>query len=561
MPSTRARSQLFQSNYVKIEDMYITKDGTLGDGSSGDVLETDGSGNLRWVAKTDFTLEDLSDFNAAGDTGQILTLQSDDTFAMEWYSWNDLTDKPTNISTWTNDSGYITDYTVTESDVTAHQAALSITESQISDLQSYLTSVAFTDLTDLNASSATAGQILTAQSDGTFAFDWVDVTLDPDARVQTLDFIDSSDVVQATLSWNDIEGTLDIAYENGVILQVGQEEHFYVKATEAIANGDIVMFAGAQGDHLLIAKADMGNSTFAPEFVIGVATQSFANNEFGYVTSFGKVRGLDTTDYDEGDILYLDPDTAGGWTTTVPSPPDHIIQVAAVTRSHGQHGTIFVRPTHKPDTDEVPEGQTNLYYTDTRVNALFSSLERSLVPATTNLYDIGSASKEWKDLYVKTIASDAFDTDGSNIDIVGSATIGGTTTIGGSILPDADIAYDLGSENFRFRDLYLSGSSIVLGGITLSASTDGKLETINNSNPSDPPIEYLTDTHSKVYMNTYTATANQTSFNATYEDGKVLVFRNGIKIANTELTATNGVSVTLSTACEADDVVEVIGYS
>jgi hypothetical protein len=37
---------------------------------------------------------------------------------------------------------YITDYTVTQSDVTAHQAALSITESQISDLQSYLTSEA-----------------------------------------------------------------------------------------------------------------------------------------------------------------------------------------------------------------------------------------------------------------------------------------------------------------------------------------------------------------------------------------------------------------------------------
>jgi uncharacterized protein (TIGR02145 family) len=34
---------------------------------------------------------------------------------------------------------YISDYTVTESDVTAHQAALEVTESQITDLQSYLT--------------------------------------------------------------------------------------------------------------------------------------------------------------------------------------------------------------------------------------------------------------------------------------------------------------------------------------------------------------------------------------------------------------------------------------
>ncbi len=37
----------------------------------------------------------------------------------------------------TNSAGFITDYTVTESDVTTHQAALTITESQISDLDKY----------------------------------------------------------------------------------------------------------------------------------------------------------------------------------------------------------------------------------------------------------------------------------------------------------------------------------------------------------------------------------------------------------------------------------------
>ena len=41
----------------------------------------------------------------------------------------------------TNPSNYITGYTVTQGDVTGHQAALSITESQISDLQSYLTAI------------------------------------------------------------------------------------------------------------------------------------------------------------------------------------------------------------------------------------------------------------------------------------------------------------------------------------------------------------------------------------------------------------------------------------
>ena len=68
-----------------------------------------------------------------------------------------LTNKSGNISQWTNDSGYLTsesnDLTasvtwanvpnanITQGAVTQHQAALSITESQISDLQSYLTDV------------------------------------------------------------------------------------------------------------------------------------------------------------------------------------------------------------------------------------------------------------------------------------------------------------------------------------------------------------------------------------------------------------------------------------
>ena len=56
--------------------------------------------------------------------------------------------------------GYITSYTVTESDVTAHQAALSITESQISDLGSYLTSVALDDVSDVTITSASSGQVL-----------------------------------------------------------------------------------------------------------------------------------------------------------------------------------------------------------------------------------------------------------------------------------------------------------------------------------------------------------------------------------------------------------------
>jgi hypothetical protein len=198
-----------------------------------------------------------------------------------------------------------------------------------------------------------------------------------DARVQA--HLESGDVDQinltdnAVFTWNETDGAVDIAYTNGVTLQVGQEEHFYAKATEAIANGELVMFAGAQGSHLLIRKADPTVTGFVPDWIVGVATQSFAANEFGYVTSFGKVRGLNTDGFLEGALLWMDPNNPGQLTATQPAPPAHIILVAANVYKHATQGTLFVRLSHTQDTDETPEGSTNLYYTADRVDARISA--------------------------------------------------------------------------------------------------------------------------------------------------------------------------------------------
>ena len=153
--------------------------------------------------------------------------------------------------------------------------------------------------------------------------------------------------------WNSIEGTVDFPLNQDVTLQLGQEELFYAKASEAISNGEVVMFAGAQGDHLLIQKADVTVPGFRQEWVIGVATQDFANNEFGYVTSFGKVRQLNTSGYAEGDLLWLSHTTPGALTNVEPALPVCSVLVAAVTRSHGTQGTIFVRPSTTKRIDEL----------------------------------------------------------------------------------------------------------------------------------------------------------------------------------------------------------------
>lgn len=56
-----------------------------------------------------------------------------------------------------------------------------------------------------------------------------------------------------------------------------------------------------------------------------------------------------------------------------------------------------------------------------------------------------------------------------------TSTVYGNFVPQGNIIPDTNIAYDLGSAAYRFRDLYLSGSSLHLGSIVLQ-DIDGHLD-------------------------------------------------------------------------------------
>jgi hypothetical protein len=54
----------------------------------------------------------------------------------------------------------------------------------------------------------------------------------------------------------------------------------------------------------------------------------------------------------------------------------------------------------------------------------------------------------------------------------------------------------------------------------------------------------------------FTATAGQTVFSVTYPVGLIDVYRNGVKLATADFTATNGTSFTLATAANAGDIVQ-----
>lgn len=158
---------------------------------------------------------------------------------------------------------------------------------------------------------------------------------------------------QGVLYWNEDDGTLDISLLNGSILQTGQEIHFYAKNTSGaqIDNGTPVMFTGTVGaSGKLTCAPAVADGTYPSNYMMGVATQDIANNDFGYITHFGLVRGLvtDGSPYSEtwndGDLLYFDPATAGTWTKVQPTA-DNIKNAVAVVvyATSGASGSIFVR--------------------------------------------------------------------------------------------------------------------------------------------------------------------------------------------------------------------------
>lgn len=173
-----------------------------------------------------------------------------------------------------------------------------------------------------------------------------------------VDYIDYSlvaahAVATGEMSWNDTDGTLDLGLKNGVVLQVGQEQHIHVKAAEAIANGDVVYASGAVGASGKIeVSLYIANNTIEEIYVLGVATETIASGQTGYITIFGAVRGIPTDGTAEsetwidGSVLYASPTTAGQLTNIIPTAPNQAIPAAMVIVAHGSNGTLFVRPSH-----------------------------------------------------------------------------------------------------------------------------------------------------------------------------------------------------------------------
>ena len=161
--------------------------------------------------------------------------------------------------------------------------------------------------------------------------------------------------VTGQMVWDTASNTVSLGMLNGVTQQIGLESYVLVKASATITDGQVVMFTGANGNHVTAAPADTTSVGFRAEYVIGVATQSIATNDFGYITVLGIVHGLNTNAFNVGDILWVDNATPGGLTATRPTDPNFQIEVAAVTKKSAGDGHLQVRVTAFNNIDSLTD--------------------------------------------------------------------------------------------------------------------------------------------------------------------------------------------------------------
>ncbi len=175
----------------------------------------------------------------------------------------------------------------------------------------------------------------------------------PDASVQTIAFPGFNNAAltgnptapTATFGDNDTSIATTAFVQAGLLGGTANARNLEVEVRNqsgsTIPAGSIVYISGATGNLPLITLAQANNDANSAQ-TIGFVKTSISNNGTGYVIVRGVLEAINTSALTEGVQLYLSPTTAGTWTTTKPSAPQHLVYVGIVIRSHPTQGTILV---------------------------------------------------------------------------------------------------------------------------------------------------------------------------------------------------------------------------
>ena len=169
-------------------------------------------------------------------------------------------------------------------------------------------------------------------------------------------------------------------------------------------------------------------------------------------------------------------------------------------------------PGKRPTVDQLPLGELGL---NTYDGQLFAQVDTGGVGIATTVASL----TPWKENY-----------GGNSIEYGGSVSVGSTLTV----------------QNFAITGTVSAASSTGQNGQYLQSTGVGVTWA------SFPTLRKT---------NTFSATSGQTSFNVNYNVGFIDVYINGVRLTDSDYTASNGTSVVLNESCYGGEVVDIIAYN
>lgn len=193
---------------------------------------------------------------------------------------------------------------------------------------------------------------------------------------------------QGEMSWNTDEETVQLVMD-GTTLHIGQDTFVHARNNTAsiITKGTAVYATGTLGASGRITVAPMiADGTIAGRYFIGLAAEDIAIGADGQVMTFGKIRQINTTAYNDGDVLWLSPTVAGQLTATEPTAPNLKIATAFVIHA-ATNGTLMVRAEqgndlHSDQRVQVSGLTNNDVLTWNNANQRWQNAQ----PTSTNIY-------------------------------------------------------------------------------------------------------------------------------------------------------------------------------
>jgi len=170
------------------------------------------------------------------------------------------------------------------------------------------------------------------------------------ASVNKVNFdLGTNDLTQnGDLAWDDLDQAL--AYRtNGLTVDIGQENLVYVRnpsGGSTITKGSVVAVLGSDSNRLSVQLCDATAGAGLGCRTVGIVMQDIASPGFGFVSTFGLLRGFNTgniigtTAVNPGTELFISS-TPGVLSTDPQSSPGRRVTVGYVVTT-GTQGSIFV---------------------------------------------------------------------------------------------------------------------------------------------------------------------------------------------------------------------------